>query len=71
MTQDEIENRFTTHKVDAETALSMTHIRAQFKGLALAINLALPDGREKSLALTDLEQALSWTNAGLARNQKA
>lgn len=29
----------------------------------------VPEGRERSLALTNLEQALMWARAGIARNQ--
>ena len=42
--------------------------REAFKVLATKIVDNCPDGRELSLALTNLEQALFWANASVARN---
>ncbi|MEM8493760.1 MAG: hypothetical protein AAF663_00050 [Planctomycetota bacterium] len=44
--------------VREETERYMQHIAAN-----------VPDGREKSLALTKIEEAMMWANAGIARNQ--
>lgn len=30
----------------------------------------VPDGREKSMALTKLEEVMFWANAGIARGEK-
>lgn len=40
-------------------------IRAAFKSLAHRIDAAVADGREKSLALTKLEEALMWTGRAI------
>lgn len=32
------------------------------------IDALVPDGREKSLALTHLEETVMWANAGVARS---
>lgn len=55
MTQ-EFEQRF--RYIENET------VRNRAMELALAIDECLPEGREKSLALTNIEQAMLWTTAG-------
>jgi hypothetical protein len=42
--------------------------RREYKELAHAMNDLLPESREKSLALTALEESLMWANACIARN---
>lgn len=42
-------------------------IRANVRNLASGLNDMLPDCREKSLALTKLEEAMFWSNAAVAR----
>jgi hypothetical protein len=37
------------------------------KELAEYIDTTAPDGREKSLALTHLDEVVFWTNAAIAR----
>lgn len=44
-------------------------LRRGFQQVAVAIVHLVPDSRERSLALTQLEQAHMWANAGIARNQ--
>jgi hypothetical protein len=42
-------------------------IRNTGKSLAHVINDNCPEGREKSLAVTKLEEAIMWANAAIAR----
>jgi hypothetical protein len=42
-------------------------VRERCLQLAEFIDEILPDSREKSLAVTNLEQTMYWTNAGVAR----
>jgi hypothetical protein len=37
--------------------------------LAYLINEDCPDGREKSIAITKLEESVMWANAAIARNE--
>jgi hypothetical protein len=43
-------------------------VRAECKVLAAILLDLVPDGREKSLALTKLEEVMFWANAGVARD---
>ena len=43
-------------------------IRDKAKELAYLIDELVPDSREKSLAMTKLEECSMWANAGIARN---
>lgn len=65
---NDIENRFGYHKPDAKKVQEHELVRAQVKGLAHYWDANLPNGREKSLALTKLEEAMFWANAAIARN---
>lgn len=42
-------------------------IRDKAKELAYLIYTDCPTGREQAVALTNLEQSVFWTNAGIAR----
>lgn len=69
MNVEEIEHRFNFHPATTEEKRNAhSSMREACKQTALRINDALPDGREKSLAITHLEDAMMWANAGLARN---
>ncbi len=44
-------------------------IMSDAKSLAVTIEGMCPDSREKSLAMTRLEEAVMWANASIARNE--
>lgn len=44
-------------------------IRLAAKQLALLMAESTPESREQSLALTNVEQAVFWANAAIARNE--
>ncbi|WP_326491674.1 Acb2/Tad1 domain-containing protein [Rhodococcus sp. DMF-1] len=46
-------------------------VREGCKALAHFLDELLPGGREKSLALTNLEQTMMWANAAVARQTQA
>lgn len=67
---DEIIKRFDHHPPRSEaTASDHQTVRALLRQDAMWMEKSLPAGREKSLALTKLEEAMFWANAAIARNQ--
>lgn len=69
MDDKELAGRFTYHPPKNDQATRYEKLR--FNGLNLVdmINELVPDSREKSLAITHLEQAVMWANAAIARNE--
>lgn len=68
MHQGDIDNRFAFHPASTEEKRSEhASVRKQCWDLATFLNEKLPEGREKSLAITHLEEAMFWGNAALAR----
>lgn len=68
MMVERIERDFTYHPPTDHKAESYKSIRATGKALALDIVARCPDCRERSLALTKIEEAVMWANAGIARS---
>lgn len=64
---NDIENRFSAHVADRNMVGSMAMIRRACAQAAERIDTFCPDGREKSLAMTKLEEAMFWSNAAIAR----
>ena len=67
MDTEDIKIRFTYHKPDEEKSCHYKNIRDFARELADLINKICPDSREKSLAITNLEQCVMWANASIAR----
>lgn len=63
---DEIHERFKHHPPTPERIESHQVIRNTSEDLAHVYVDILPDSREKSLALTALQEAAMWANAALA-----
>jgi hypothetical protein len=61
-------NRFTYHPPQPEQIKIYEAIRRSTLALALEINQFVPDSREKSLALTHLEDVVYCANAAVARH---
>lgn len=70
MLESDIDNRFAYHPPRGEAdAFAHSQVRQFCKDLATYLNRAIPEGREKALAMTKLEEVMFWANAGLARMQ--
>ena len=64
----DLQNRFAYHPATTEEVREMHQaIRHDCLKLSEAINNLCPEGREKSLAITNLEQTMMWANAAIAR----
>lgn len=70
MTNEEIDNIFTYHKPWGLQPMRYEKLREAARGIAKLIQESCPDSREKSLAFTNLQQAIMWANASIAINEK-
>lgn len=69
MEQKDLEKRFTYHAPKNDQPARYQMIRQEALALAYSIDNACPDGREKALAITNLEQVVFWANAAIARGE--
>ncbi|MFJ7951535.1 hypothetical protein ACIQZG_08405 [Lysinibacillus sp. NPDC096418] len=65
----QIENNFKYHSPKEGQPQKYESIREKAKELAYLINEVCPNSREKSVAMTNLETAIMWANASIARNE--
>ena len=68
MMVSQIEKAFAYHELDDDGREVCASVRSKARSLAHYINKTVPDSREKSLAMTKLEECVMWANAGIARN---
>lgn len=66
---DDLRNRFTYHPPITDQVERYLAIRRFGYEFAQLVDGLCPDGREKSIAITRIEEAVMWTNAGIARNE--
>ena len=72
MSAEDMSRRFTHYPPHDEVqAAQHGNVRAHCKHLAFYLDEVLPDSREKSLAITHLEETMMWANAALARSRDA
>ena len=69
LSQEEIKTRFTYHSPKDGQTEKYEAIRELAKNFAEFINDVCPEFRETSLAMTNLEQAVMWANASIARRE--
>jgi hypothetical protein len=70
MEQHDLTNRFTYHPPKAGQPERYEFIRSKALEMAFMINDLVPDSREKSLAITQLEMCVMFANAGIAREKE-
>jgi hypothetical protein len=66
---EQIENNFTYHAPKEGQPAKYNEIRREARSLAYLIDGLCPHSREKSLAMTKLEEAVMWANASIAREK--
>lgn len=69
-TNPDLSNRFGYHPPSTD-GVRMNHeaIRDECENLAQFLDALLPECREKSLAMTKIEESMFWANAAIARHQ--
>ncbi len=67
MDQKDIDNRFTYHAPMESQIKTYQDVRNIAKEFAMFLNESCPESREKSLAVTRLEEVVFWANASIAR----
>jgi hypothetical protein len=68
MESKEIEDRFKSHDMDDDQKDHAIWMRVATNQLAHEIDSVMPDCREKSIAITKLEEVSMWAVKGIARN---
>lgn len=69
MDERDLDNRFIYHPPKNDQAIRYEMLRDSARNFAEQINDKCPDSREKSLAITHLEDCVMWANASIARNE--
>ena len=68
---DTVGHVFSYHAPTEYQILRYGDIRSEARNLAYAILAATPESRERSLALTKLQEVVMWANASIAINESA
>lgn len=68
LTPDDIKSRVVYHPPTVEAIKLHTMVREIMQDALLATDTNIPECREKSLAITKLEEYMFWANAAIARN---
>jgi hypothetical protein len=68
---DQIKAIFTFHPVQADQPQRYEHLRAAMLEVAVDVMVMCPPSRERSLAITKMQEAVMWANAAIAINEKS
>lgn len=69
MEPEELVKRFTYHAPKSDQPVRYQALRNGGLELARKITAMSPPGRDQSLALTKLDEAIMWANAAIARGE--
>lgn len=67
---DDLGNRFAYHYPTGGKAAKHEEVREACLRVATELTNVCPEGRELSVALKSLEDAMMWANASIARNSE-
>lgn len=65
-TEEDLQSRFGYHRATSASAPQHAAVRQECLGLALRLQVLLPEGRDKALALTALQETMHWANSAIA-----
>ncbi len=66
---EQIESAFVYHAPKGDQTARYEQIRSMAKHVAFNLIQHCPDSRERSLALTHLQECIMWANAAIAINE--
>ncbi len=66
----DFERKFIYHEASNDQQDRYAAFRAKAREFAELIQASSNTSREQSLAITKIEEALMWANAGIARNEE-
>lgn len=67
---EKIDNIFKYHAPGGTQPTRYAELREKAREFAHLIDSSCPESREKSLALTSLQETVMWANASIAINEK-
>lgn len=66
---NELDRIYQHHEPTEEKKVVYANLRSAAQGFASLILRTTKPSREQALALTKIEEAMMWANAGVARNE--